>query len=180
MNYFEHNDYEILYQINEGNQEALYLMFEKYNNLIAKKIFQFNLQYEFDDMMQEGKMVLLKSIKQFEDKHQKSFTKYFEMNLTRTFISIVTKRRRRNEIFYSNELFIYEHNHDTVQRSVYYEIYMNEIKKVLTDFEYLVYTLRELKNYSIGYISDKSGTTKKQIYNALHNSKAKIKSHFNN
>ena len=75
MTYFEHNDYEILYQIKEGNQEALHLMFEKYNNLIAKKIFQFNLQYDFEDMMQEGRMMLFKSIREFQDKHQKSFTK---------------------------------------------------------------------------------------------------------
>jgi len=180
MDFLKHNDFEILYAIREGNTEALELMFEKYRHFISKKIYKFNLQYDYDDMYQEGLMILYKSIRFFSEDYHKSFTRYFEMNLERKLMSIVTKRRRRGEIFNSNELYIYEHNHNTLQNSVYYELYEKEIEKILTKQEFLVYTLRELKNYSARYISEKTGISVKIIYNALHRSKAKIKAHFDN
>lgn len=175
-----HNDYEVLYQIQEGNEEALQLMFEKYKTLISKKIYKFNLAYEYDDIYQEGLMMLYKSIMTFDDQYEKTFTRYFEMNFERKLMTIVTKKRRRSEIFNSNELYIYEHNHNTGEKSVYFELYRKEIEKVLTKEEYLVYTLRELKNYSINYISDHTSLKIKQIYNILHRSKTKIKAHFDN
>ena len=178
--YLKHNDYEILHEIREGNHEALQLMFEKYKNLIAKKIVHFNLMYDFDDMMQEGYMILYKSIVRYKMKEHKTFTKYFEMNLTRKFITIVTKRVRRSEIFRSNELYILEQNHVTSTQSVYFDIYLEEIAKILTKMEFLVYTLRELNNYSIEYIEQQHHLTSKTIYNSLHRAKAKIKAHFHN
>lgn len=180
MGYIGHNDYEILYLLKEGNQEAMHLMFEKYKGLISKKIFKFNLQYEFDDMYQESLMVLLKTIRHFDMKHAKSFTRYFEMNLERKFMTIVSKRRRRQEIFKENELYIFEKNHSTTISSQYYELYAKEIEKILTNEEYLVYTLREIKNYSVKYISSELERTDKQIYNIIHRAKTKIRTHFDN
>ncbi len=177
---FQHNDYEILYLIKEGNDEALGLMFEKYSPLIYKKVYKFNLQYDIDDMIQEGLMVLDKSIRLYDEKYAKTFTRYFETNLERKFISIVSQRVRRNEIFKKNELFIYESNHAVHHNSVYYELYLKEIKKILTKCEFLVYTLRELKNYSISYISENYDLHEKKIYNSLHRAKTKIISHFKN
>ena len=178
--YIKHNDYEIIHEIREGNQDALQLMFEKYKNLIAKKIQQFNLWYEFDDMMQEGYMILYKSILAFDSQERKTFTNFFLMNLERRFITIVTKRVRRSEIFHSNELFIYENNHNQGMNSAYYDLYLYEIQKILTEKEFLVYTLRELQNYSITYISDNYDLSSKTVYNSLHRAKLKIKEHFQN
>ncbi|MBU1020057.1 MAG: helix-turn-helix domain-containing protein, partial [Firmicutes bacterium] len=62
MKYIKHNDYEIINQIREGNQEALELMFGKYKAFISKIIYKYNLYYDFDDMFQEGQMILYKSI----------------------------------------------------------------------------------------------------------------------
>jgi len=178
--YYKHNDYEILHEIREGNHEALGLMFEKYKHLIAKNIGQFQLGYEYDDMMQEGYMILYKSITSFDMAERKTFTKYFELNLRRKFITIVSKRVRRTEIFYQHQNYIYEHNHRTSSNSVYYPLYLEEIAKILTKKEYLVYTLRELKNFSIEYIHSNYHLSNKTIYNSLHRAKAKIKAHFTN
>jgi len=175
-----HNDFEVLYQIREGNEEALQLMFRKYKSLISKKIYKFNLAYEYEDIYQEGLMILYKSILAYNEEFSKTFPRYFEMNFERKLMTIVTKKRRRSEIFSSNELYIYEHNHNTTANSVYFELYKKEIEKVLTKEEYLVYTLRELKNYSINYISSNTSLKTKQIYNILHRSRSKIKIHFDN
>lgn len=178
MKYYKQNDYEIISQIREGNNDALELMFEKYKPLISKKIYKFNLYYDYDDMYQESLMVLLKSLEKFEDKYSKTFTKYFELNLDRKFITIVSKRVRRNEIFKKNEKYIYESNHSTFQQSEYFDLVKKEITKILTNRENLVYTLRELNNYSISYINEVYGLSNKVIYNSLHRAKVKIKKHF--
>jgi RNA polymerase sporulation-specific sigma factor len=153
-------------------------MFAKYKHLISKKIGMFHLGYDYDDMMQEGYMVLYRSITSFDMAEQKTFTRYFELNLKRRFITIVTKRVRRSEIFHKHHGYIYEHNHVTKNTSAYFELYLEEIAKILTEKEYLVYTLRELQNFSIDYIEHKSELSSKVIYNSLHRAKAKIKKHF--
>ncbi len=178
LTYQKHNDYEIINLIREGNNDALELMFDKYSRLISKKIYKFNLYYEFDDMYQEGLMILNKSINSFDESYSKSFTKYFEQNLQRKYSTILTKKIRRHEIYKNNELFIYEANNNLNQNSVYFELLKKEIAKILTNNEYLVYTLRELNNYSITFIKEKSGYTEKEIYNSLHRAKVKIKKHF--
>jgi RNA polymerase sporulation-specific sigma factor len=176
--YYQQNDYKILHEIQEGNQDALSLMLVKYKPLISKKIMQFNLGYEYEDMLQEGYMVLWKSVCSFEEQHAKTFTKYFELNLDRKFITIVTKRVRRKEIFKANEHFISESFHPNQQHSVYYELYHKEIAKLLTKQELIVYTLRELQNFSISYICKTQGVKEKTIYNTLHRARFKIKRHF--
>ncbi|MCD6482238.1 MAG: helix-turn-helix domain-containing protein, partial [Candidatus Izimaplasma sp.] len=110
MTYPAYNDYEIIDLIREGNNEALELMFDKYSKLISKKIYKFNLYQEYDDMFQEGMMILYKSIKAFDDSFSKTFTRYFELNLDRKYITLLSKKVRRREIFKNNELFIYETN----------------------------------------------------------------------
>ena len=155
-------------------------MFEKYKPLIYKKIGKFNLGYDAEDMYQEGMMVLHKSIQVFEERFGKTFTRYFEQNLERRYISIITMRSRRNNIFKSNELYIYETNNAKVSKDVYYELMVDEITKILTKNENLVYTLRELNNFSISYIKNKYGIKEKTIYNSLHRAKVKIAKHFNN
>ena len=179
LTYLKHNDYEIICQIREGNNEALELMFDKYSRLISKKIYRFNLYKEYEDMYQEGMMILHKSIKSFDEIYSKSFTRYFEQNLERKYITIISKKIRRREIFKNNEKYIYETNHNIYQNSVYYDLLKKEISKILTNTEYFVYTLRELNNYSIKYIREKHGLDDKVIYNSLHRAKVKIKKHFN-
>jgi len=179
LEYPKHNDYEIISQIREGNNEALELMFSKYSKLISKNIYKYNLYRDFDDMYQEGLMILYKSINTFDASYSKSFTRYFEQNLSRKFMTILSKKIRRYEIFKKNELYIYESNHNINHNSEYYDLLKKEIAKVLTNTENLVYTLRELKNYSILYISNKYNLDEKVIYNSLHRAKMKIKRHFN-
>jgi len=180
LKYIKHNDYEIISQIREDNHEALELMFGKYKALISKIIYKYNLYYDYDDMFQEGQMILYKSIMQFEERFDKTFTRFFEQNLERRYITIISKRVRRREIFSTNILYIYETNNNLQQNSPYFEILQKEITKILTNTENLVYTLRELQNFSISYIKDNYGLGEKEIYNSLHRAKVKIKKHFEN
>ncbi len=176
--YLKHNDFEIINLIREGNDEALTLLFEKYTPMIYKKIDLFNLNYEREDIFQEGLMMLHKSLMKYDDKYGKTFTRYFEMNLERKLMSIINKKVRRYEIFSKNVAFLYESNCEKGENSVYFNLYIKELKKILTKTEILVYTLRELENYSIEYIKTKYGLGEKVIYNSMYRAKAKIKTHF--
>jgi RNA polymerase sporulation-specific sigma factor len=166
--------------IREGNEEALSFMFEKYKPLIYKKIMKFNLVYDFDDMVQEAMMILYKSVLKFEDNMNKSFTMFFDLNLNRKYISIVSKRVRRQEIFEQNKFYIHETVSMSSQNDVYLDVYLDEIAKVLTKTENLVYTLRELNNYSVQFIKDNYNLGEKVIYNTLYRAKGKINKHFRN
>ncbi len=177
---FKHNDFEILEMINEGDQDALKLMFDKYSPMIYKMIDNLNLMYDCEDMYQEGILMLYKSINKYNQNSRKTFTRYFEMNLKRKFISIVTKRVRRNEIFSENIQYIYENSAGYIQNDIFLESYREELKKILTKNEFLVYTLRELKNYSVSYIKEQCGLSEKVIYNSLYRAINKIQSHFAN
>ena len=174
----EHNDFEIINLIRENNDEALTLLFEKYTPLIYKKIDRFNLNFDREDMFQEGLMMLHSSLLKYDAKHGKTFTRYFEMNLERRYISIISTKTRRLDIFMKNVHYIYETHNDRGENSVYYELYLKELQKILTKRENLVYTLRELKNYSIKYITEKHQLSEKVVYNSLYRAKAKIKEHF--
>ncbi len=175
---FKHNDYEIIDYIKEGNQEALSLLFEKYKPLISKKIMQFNLQYQYEDMLQEAHMILLKSLRKFDERYNKTFTRYFEQNLHRYYISTVTKEVRRKEIYQEFEWVIYENMHHTPNNDGYKELIMRDIEKILTKLEFLVYTLREVQNFSVEYITKTYKLDEKVVYNSLHRAKSKIKMHF--
>ena len=177
---FRHNDFEIISLVKEGNQEALSLMFEKYSPMIYKKIDKFNLMYDKEDIYQEASMLLYNSILKFDESKNKSFTRYFEMNLQRRFISIVTKRVRRQELLEENKYYIHEQVSSAPERDMYLELYKKELKKILTKTENLVYTLRELNNYSMTYITENYGLSEKAIYNSIYRAKAKINSHFSN
>lgn len=177
---FKHNDYELISLVREGNQDALQIMFEKYSPLIYKTISKFNLMYDVEDMYQEGILKLYESIRVYDFNNGKTFTRYFQLNLTRRYVSFVTKRVRRAEIMEKNKLFIYENSQINVDKNVIAEIYLEEMKKILTKNEYLVYTLRELQNFSVQFITEEYGLSEKNVYNSLYRAKKKIDGYFTN
>ena len=78
----KHEVYELINLIREGNQDALAIMFEKYSPLIYKTIDKFNLTYDVEDMYQEGLLKLYESIRVYNFDNGKTFTRYFQLNLT--------------------------------------------------------------------------------------------------
>ena len=78
------NDYEILYLINEGNELALNFMFDKYEPLIKKLARGFYKSIEMtEDLIQEGRIILLSCIKGYSSYFNISFVYYFTICLKR-------------------------------------------------------------------------------------------------
>ncbi len=172
------NDYEVIARIKEGDDQALEHLASNYSSFIAKKIHSYSLAYMFDDLFQEGLILLYKSVLAFEEKFNKSFTRFFEMNFERHMRSQINQLRRRREITRLNKTYIAEANHCVRENSVYYEVHLNEIKKVLTEFEFSVYILRVLKCTPVGEVAERYLCDTKSVYNAVHRAKLKIHAYF--
>lgn len=90
-NFKQYNDYELLYLINEGNEYALNIFFEKYDSYIKKIIYELchYIGDDFEDLVQEGRMVLYKCIKMYKPINNTSFFTYFSLSLKRKIIRLL-------------------------------------------------------------------------------------------
>jgi RNA polymerase sporulation-specific sigma factor len=174
MNFRDYNDYEILDSIRQGNEEALALMIEKYRFLIAKKIKKFNLTNEFDDCFQEGLIVLYRSIKKFDDRFSKTFTRYFETNLEHRLISII--RQNQQTYRFLNEKL------NLISESLTCPAYEDngkeqDIKQMileLSPLEKQVFEHRFLRSKSIVDVAMDLKIPTKRVYNAVDRIREKL------
>ncbi len=174
-----HNDYEIIERIKQGCESSFELLVENYKRFISKKIYKFNLYYDYEDTFQEGLILLYKTALAFDPSFNKTFTRFFEMSLERYLITRVNTIIRRKDKMVRYRDSIAEFNHCIKENSVYYELHLNEIKTILTPLEFLVFEKRHVKMFSIDDISKTHELTKKKIYNSLQRAKEKIQRHFN-
>ncbi len=173
-----HNDYEIINRIKEGDDEAYALMVSKYTPLIKKQITYFQLTYVYDDLYQEAMMLLYKLALKFEPAYNKSYTRLFEMSFRRyliTYINTITRRKHKTITY---KTCISERTRCVKETSGYFLAHLEEVRKLLTPVEFSVYTLRELKNCSIETICEEYNLSVKAVYNALHRAKRKIQCFF--
>jgi RNA polymerase sporulation-specific sigma factor len=168
------NDYELLYLISERNEDALALMIEKYQPLIASKCFHFKIRpSERDDFIQEGNLMLLHAMKIFDPTYQKTFTRFFELILTRKFMNLMTPARKQL-IYFSEDLF----ETMRVEESVTWllkEEHLIIAKEALTAFEYEIFVEHYQQAQSIAQIAQAQSVSVKKVYNTLYQIKNKLK-----
>jgi RNA polymerase sporulation-specific sigma factor len=169
------NDYEIIDLIRQGNEDAWKLMFEKYRWLIAKKITQFNLTSEFDDRLQEGLMVLHKSIVRFDDRHNKSFTRYFESNLEHYYITVVRARQRQYRFLVEKMPLLVADQVRETPTDYHSEADIVAGIDSLSSFERTIFSERMIHRRSASEIARTLCVPPKKVYNAVERIKKKIK-----
>lgn len=175
MDFRDYNDFEIIDLIRQGSEEAWNLMFTKYRWLIAKKIAKFNLTAEYDDRFQEALMVLHRSIERFDDRHNKSFTRYFETNLEHHLITVVRARQREYRFMVERLPLLLE---DEVRETEVPYGAKEEIVagiESLSPFERTVFVERMIRQVPATEIARRLGITPKKVYNAAERIKKKIK-----
>ena len=90
----QYNDYELLYLMNEFDEEAERILFEKYSNLIKARIRKFRIKQRYkDDFMQEGYYMLMIAVRTYDEYSGKTFNKYFDLILQRKFMRIIEKEK---------------------------------------------------------------------------------------
>ncbi len=174
MNFRAYNDFEILDLVKQGSDEALELMVEKYRFLIAKKIALFNLQDEFEDCFQESLILLYKSILRFEERFNKTFTKYFEHNLENLMITLIRKRIRYRKFLSEKSQFLIA---EPMSRTDGYNNTSGDIDRVvgqLSEFEKNVFIRRFEQGFTIRETAVDLGIDEKRVHNAVDRIRKKL------
>jgi|GEM_PF-515661 len=177
MIFRNYNDFEIINRVKQGDDEAFHLMVDKYKFFIAKKIKQFNLVYDYDDCYQEALILLHKSITKFDASYGKTFTRFYEMNLTRYLISYKNKNNHYFK-FIKEKLPVY--CSPIMETPTPYQFLDEEVHQALdylSDFEKCVFQTKIIEGRTVIETAKKLNTNKKRIYNALDRIKKKIKIH---
>lgn len=98
MDYKDVNDYELIYRIRENDDDAISLMYEKYEPIIINVAKNYYLKYgytgvELNDLIQEGRIALYKALCCYKEDKEAIFYTYLNICLHRHF---VTYYRRLN------------------------------------------------------------------------------------
>ncbi len=164
MDYKGWNDYELIYLFKEGSPEAYNLMFRKYKTFIISVARKCGVRFEsLDDYLQEGLIMLDKSLKTYNESLNKTFTKYFELVVMRRFW-----RLRSKDVYYDKL------ENDLVSTPSFKEV-ITEYKTCVKDkedqdllIEYFYY------HTSIAELSKKYKISKTSIYKRLNKIKQNL------
>lgn len=198
MNYKNYNDYELLSYVNDNNEEAIELIYKKYQPLIeqnAKRLLKYSKYagLELNDLIQEGLLGLSKAIKSFSDTKEASFYTYAKTCVERKQISALIGSQRLKHKFLNESLpfEVYDKDQEPIDlgdliidNSNNPENIMSDIEEsnmliekingVLTDFERQVFNLKA-SGFNYIEIANLLEKDRKQIDNAIQRIKCKIK-----
>lgn len=189
-------DNEILFMIEEENEDATLALIDKYSNLINICISKYNkylekIGLEEKDLYQEGLLGLLESANRFDKNKKVKFVTFATTCIDSRIKSYLKTSTRNKHSYLNNSLSldnIYEDDitlYDfasadevTPEEKILLESELKEIyqrlKQVLTDFEYVVFSLH-IKGYKNEEIASKLKKEKRSIENTLYRIKTKLK-----
>lgn len=201
MDYKEYNDNELLYYVNEANEEATEIIYKKYEPLInnlARKIINYckNSGVEINDLVQEGMLGLSKALEQYKDNKDASFYTFAKTCIERKMISASIAARRQKHKILNDSLSIEstdeegnniceyllsddKSNPETMLLNIEREKdILNKASHILTDFEIQVFELK-INGFNYKEISEVLDRDVKAIDNALQRIKTKLKKNIN-
>lgn len=171
--YIKYNDFELLYLIEEGSEEAYNAMVYKYQHLINQKIKDFRIKPKYkDDYIQEGLIVLDEAIRNFNEYKGKTFTMYFSMLLTYRFQRLLDQEKK---YFYNVTLVEFPE----MIKEEKSEFEVDSIRDKYKDYGFSELELEILNFISQGYKPIEIAKAKKiecrKVYNTISRIKTKIK-----
>lgn len=181
----EYNDYELICLAREGNEDAINIIYQKYKPIIVTKskdsiVLASHHGIEISDIMQEGYIGLDEAIKSFSECDNTSFYTFATLCINRQIINYLRKLNCTKDKILNDAVVIDEtleksikDNFDTEFSFISTEI-MDDIEKILTDFEKKVFKLKSV-GYSFEEIAKTLDRDVKSIYNTYHRVKGKIK-----
>lgn len=198
MNYRELNDNEILSYIENNDDEAIKIIYEKYKPLINKIATNLFIKYckntslELSDLVQEGMIALNNAIHNYQESKDILFYTYAKTCIERKIISaVITARRQKQQLL--NESISYEININedgqkleelikdftTNPENILIDMenskeLMEKIEDSLTPFELQVLQLK-LDGFDYREIASIIDKQPKNIDNAIQRIKIKIK-----
>ena len=185
----EHNDYELVFLAQEGNEDAINLIYQKYKPIIIKKsknaiVVASHHGIEINDIMQEGFIGLDEAIRDFSQDTEATFYTFANLCIDRQIANYLKKMTSGKDRILNDAITINDSLEKTMRDDTDIEKYFifrdnNEeitanIRQKLTNFEKKVFDLR-LKGYSFEEIANILNKDMKAIYNTFFRIKEKIK-----
>lgn len=194
MPYSDMNDYELMYYVNENNDDARNIIIKKYEPLInslATRMIK-SCQYlglEKSDLIQEGMIGLNHAMGYFNEQKDITFYTYAKTCIERKLISAIVSAKRLKHKNLNESIsfdadedgtmdFLLKDESSNPEKIVVNEEINNEkielVKNKLTDFENQVFDLM-LSYFNYKEIAEMLDKEPKQIDNAIQRIKVKVK-----
>ncbi len=185
----DHNDYELVFLAQEGNEDAINLIYQKYKPIIVKKsknaiVFASHHGVEINDIMQEGFIGLEEAIRNFSQDTEATFYTFATLCIDRQIASYLRKMTSGKDRVLNEAVTINDSLEKTMRDGMDIEKYFigkdnNKeiaiiIREKLTDFEKKAFDLR-VKGYSFEEIAKTLNKDMKAIYNTFFRIREKIK-----
>lgn len=171
---FTLNDYELLYLARLHDEEAINLIIKKYEKLIYKFNQKFDVSVSnYEDYLQEGRIIINKAIKSFDANSNKSFTRYVELLLYHRYIDLTRKNNVHKYEIISDDTIDYLTFETSDIPKVNEEIIINY--EDLSKLEQKIYSFRYDKNMKPRDISNELNIPITRVYSALERIKRKIR-----
>lgn len=185
----QYNDYELVAFAQEGNEDAINIIYEKYKPIVIKKsknaiMYADHHGIEINDIMQEGFIGLDEAIKSFSQNDTASFYTFASICIDRKIVNYLrkvtqSKNKILNEAITIDEIIervVSDSNNvefDFISKVEHKDL-IRKISKELTVFERKVFNLK-IEGYSFEEIAKTLNKDVKSIYNTFHRIKTKIK-----
>ena len=144
------NDYELVCLAQEGNEDAINLIYQKYKPIIIKKsqnaiVFATHHGIDINDIMQEGFMGLDEAIKNFSQDTEATFYTFAMLCVDRQILNYLRKMTGGRDRALNEAISINDILEKTIDDGTNLELSFlgrdndlnmaREIRKILTDFE---------------------------------------------
>lgn len=111
--YKDIDDYELIYLIEESNEQALNILYDKYKPIIdlkAKKYLKYGkkIGLEYQDLFQEGMLGLSEAINSFKDDKKAQFKTFANLCIERQIFSLLKKASRKKHALLNDSMSLDE------------------------------------------------------------------------
>ena len=193
----DYNDRELLDLIAEKNEDALQIMYQKYEPYITKQANTFyasapHIGLEASDFKQEGMIALTEAIQSYNMTLDVTFFTYATTCIQRKMISTLIGSKRQKHKILNESIPLEQKTSDGVEISLenkirsdstnpeklvmnadYRQQFFRNLKDILTDFEYQVFELK-YNDFTYQEIAKLLEKDEKAVDNALHRARGKI------
>ena len=191
------SDSELIYQINDNNEDAKNYLFQKYSPLIHKEVQKYTKEasikgIEYKDLLQEGMLAFSEAINNFDEKENVKFITFATLCIKRRIINLLKKQSKNKEQILNNYLPLEAElipqkkvldivsdleGKEPLNKLIVDESLKEVSENILNNLkpkEKTVY-LDYLNGKKIEDISKDTGISTKTIYNIIYRVKQKIK-----
>lgn len=107
--YNDDNDFELLYLVSENNEDAKDMFYDKYENIIKMKASKYkkyveSMGYDFNDILQEGRLGLTNAINAYRDQKDVRFYTFANICIDRQLVTFIRSISRDKHKLLNNSV----------------------------------------------------------------------------